>query len=305
MYFTWIDEDARISGSVVAIGNFDGVHRGHQAVLARVREDADRLGVASVVLTFDPHPARVLGRTPPPMLTSLERKASLVTGSGVARVMVQRFDEAFSRSSPEGFATVLLSQTLGAREVVVGDNFRFGHKRQGDLAALEALGTKLGFTVRVFDAVGDADGPFSSTRAREAVRGGDMERAAHVLGRPHSFSGVVEKGAQRGRTLGFPTANVGQVVEMLPAHGVYAVRAEIEGESRARGGVMNLGRRPTVDGTTPSQEVHLFDFEGDLYGKAMRVEVLSRIREERKFDGLLALKAQIASDAEEARRRLA
>ncbi len=292
----------------VAIGNFDGVHRGHQEVLREAMGAARAESLPTVVLTFDPHPAVVLGRTPPPMLTTLPRKAALLARLGIDAVLVKTFDVAFATWTPERFVTELLVGTLGAKLVVVGKNFRFGHKRAGDLAMLEQLGKDSGFAVRAFELRGDEKGRFSSTRVRDAVARGDVDDASAVLGRPHAFSGKVVWGDQRGRTIGFPTANVDEVPEIVPASGVYAVVVDsIDGDPVALGrGVMNVGVRPTItkqgakEGRR-TQEVHLFDFDGDLYGKSLRVHVVSRIREERKFATLDELKAQIASDAAAAR----
>ncbi len=297
--FTWIGPETRLSGSVVAIGNFDGVHRGHQAVLAHVHDEAKARGVPSAILTFDPHPASVLGRTPPPRLTTLRRKAELVRENGIERVLVKTFDLELSQQSPARFATDLLAGALGAKLVVVGDNFRFGHRRSGDLATLRSLGQTLGFDVEVFAVIADAGGPLSSTRVREAIANGDVAGAAHMLGRAHRITGVVEHGEQRGRQLGFPTANLGAIPQMLPARGVYAVRVLV-GEA-AHGGVMNLGVRPTVDGHRATQEVNVFDFDGDLYGHELAVDFVERIRDERKFSDLYELKAQIGNDAASAR----
>ncbi len=292
--------------SVVAVGNFDGVHRGHRSVVTAARAEAGGEGLTLRVLTFDPHPAVVLGRTPPPTLTTLPRKAELLRRVGVDEVCVKRFDLAFSLWSPERFVEELLARALGARVVVVGDNFRFGHKRAGDFAALTRLGEKLGFTAHSFPVQGDARGPFSSTRVRDAVARGDLADASEVLGRPHAVSGVVVRGDQRGRTIGFPTANLVEVPEVLPPNGVYAVLVDAldgTGGAAALGhGVMNIGVRPTVDHTgVRTLEVHLFDFDGDLYGRALRVHLVARLREERKFAGLAELQAQIARDVEEAR----
>ena len=310
MLYTWIDADTRLAATVVAIGNFDGVHRGHQAVLAHVCDEARARGAESALLTFDPHPALALGRTPPPMLTTLERKSSLVLELGVGRVLVRRFDAELSSWSPDRFAKELLCETLGVKLVAIGDNFRYGHKRAGTLATLREAGRELGFEVKAFAPVGDAAGPYSSTRVRDAVARGDVVAAAAVLGRPHSIQGVVEQGAQRGRTLGFPTANLGSIAEMVPGPGVYAVRVELPDSSagiaqmpdgRLVAGVMNVGVRPTVDGVTPSHEVHLLDYSGDLYGETLRTHFIERIREERKFGGLPELQAQIARDVATAR----
>ena len=279
----------------IAIGNFDGVHRGHAEVL-RDAKDA--------VLTFDPHPAVALGRVAPSVLTALPRKIELLERAGVSEVVVQRFDDAFAAWSPERFVTDLLVRQMSATVVVVGRNFRFGNKRAGDLATLERLGKEHGFVVRPFDLCGDEIGPFSSTRVRDAIGRGDIDDATRVLGRPHAFSGTVAKGDQRGRTLGFPTANVDDVGELVPAAGVYAVVVDrIDHFTKAVGrGVMNVGVRPTVhDAGRRTQEVHLFDFDQDLYGAKLRVHVVSRIREERKFASIDELRTQIAADAAAAR----
>ena len=285
--------------TTVVIGNFDGVHRGHQAVLAQARGIADGGGHRCVVLTFDPHPREVLGGTARPRLTTIERRIDLLRANGADDVVVEPFTLEFAAWTPEQFARDLLTARLGAKAVVVGQNFRFGAKRMGDLPKLRTLGVELGFSVAVAQISGDAQGNFSSTRARAAISAGDLTEAANVLGRPHSIAGVVEKGDQLGRKIGFPTANLGSIVEMLPPHGVYAIRAD------GRPGVMNIGVRPTVDGTKLRVEAHLFDFDGDLYGQTMRTELVARIRGEQKFDGLDALKAQIAKDAEAAREVLA
>jgi riboflavin kinase / FMN adenylyltransferase len=276
--------------TTVVIGNFDGVHRGHQAVLAQARGIADAGGQRCVVLTFDPHPREVLGGIPRPRLTTLERRIELLRASGADEVVVEPFTLDFASVSPEQFARDLLSTRLGAKAVVVGQNFRFGAKRAGDLPKLRVLGVELGFSVAVAHIAGDAQGNFSSTRARAAISAGDLTEAANVLGRPHSIAGIVQKGDQLGRKIGFPTANLGDVVEMLPPHGVYAIR------TRDHAGVMNIGVRPTVGGTALRIEAHLFDFDGDLYGKTLRTDLVARIRGEQKFDGLDALKTQIAAD---------
>ncbi len=298
-----------MSPSVIVIGNFDGVHRGHQAVLRQARALADARGLRCVVLTFDPHPGEVLGRGAPPQLTTLARRVELLHQHGATDVAIEPFTMQLAAWTPELFAKELLQKRLETRAVVVGRNFRFGHKRAGDFDTLVALGASCGFEAVAAEVAGDDDGPFSSTRVRDAVASGDVDRAAHVLGRPHALSGVVEHGDARGRTIGFPTANLGGVAEMLPAHGVYAIRiARARDDSRVdtttHGGVMNLGVRPTVDGSSLRVEAHLFDFEGDLYGERLRVELVARLRGERKFAGLDELKAQIAKDAEAARKAL-
>ncbi|MDC3955048.1 riboflavin biosynthesis protein RibF [Polyangium jinanense] len=300
------------TGTVVVIGNFDGLHRGHRAVLEEAARMARDRGLDPVVLTFDPHPAEVLGRKAPPLLTPLARKIALCERAVPGlRVSVAHFDRAFAAQSPRVFAERVLGD-LGARVVMVGQNFRFGAQRAGDFAELERLGKELGFETRSHALVGDATGPWSSTRAREAIARGDLDEARRILGRWHALSGTVVAGDQRGRTIGFPTANILDAPEAFPPFGVYAVlidRLPAEGERGAKVlgvGVANLGVRPTVDPTAarPRLEVHVFDRNEDLYGARLRVHLARHIRPEQRFAGLDALKAQIARDAEEARRAL-
>jgi len=294
---------------VVVIGNFDGVHRGHRDLLSRAVTDAGAHGVDATVLTFHPHPAVVLGRPLPPVLTPLPRKIALIEALG-AKVHVEPFTLSFAGESPEEFCRSLLVGVLDASQVYVGYNFRFGKGREGDLTTLSALGDKLGFSVSVHARVGDAGGPWSSTRAREAIARGDVKEAALVLDKPHALTGVVQHGRALGRTIGFPTANLGNVEEMLPSNGVYAVNVdEMSGENVVKslgGAVMNVGTRPTVTGgaAAPLAEVHLLEGTPDLYGKTIRVYLTHHIRAEQKFAGLEELKAQIAKDRDEAARLL-
>lgn len=293
-----------MKGSVVVIGNFDGVHRGHQAVLAQARAVAGTRGLSTMVLTFQPHPNEVLGRGLPPRLTTLGRRTELLLRHGAGAVVVEPFTLELAAFTPERFARELLGERLGARAVVVGENFRFGHKRAGDFGTLRALGEAVGFEAMAAEVKGDASGPFSSTRVRDAVAAGDLGEAQAVLGRPHAVAGVVEAGDRLGRGLGFPTANLGSVEEMLPPHGVYAVVVDrlAPGGARALGkGVMNIGVRPTVGGATLRAEVHLFDLDEDLYGQQLRVHFVARLRGEQRFDGLDALRSQIQKDADAAR----
>ncbi len=295
----------------IAIGNFDGVHLGHQAVLGSVAEDARRRALAPAVLTFSPHPRAVLGRPVPPLLTTLARKIELIRRIDPAIVpCIQRFDAAFAALSPEQFAGTVLRDELHAKVVVVGHNFRFGRDRQGDFDALVKLGERMGFETRSHDLVGDASGSWSSSRVRDALARGDLDDVSRMLGRPHMVSGVVVQGDRRGRTLGFPTCNLSGVEEALPPFGVYAILVDREREQGAAAlapGVANIGVRPTVAGgeSRPSVEAHLFDVDEDLYGARLRVHLVARLRAEQRFAGLDALKAQIARDAEDARARLA
>lgn len=288
----------------LVVGNFDGVHRGHQAVLREAVEAARGASLATRVLTFDPHPAAVVGSGAPPRLTTLERRTELMGELGVDSVFVRKFDAAFAAWQPEKFVRDLVVGALRARVVVVGQNFRFGAKRAGDLSLLRKLGAELGFEVRVHATAADARGPYSSTRVREAIAAGDVAEAAHVLGRPHALSGPVVHGDHRGRSIGFPTANV-DAAEMLPADGVYKTRVDEVGPDggarRLAAGVTNVGVRPTVGGGRRTVETYLLDYERDLYGVTLRVHLVARIRGEQRFGSLDELKAQIARDVSAAR----
>jgi riboflavin kinase/FMN adenylyltransferase len=297
--------------SVLVIGNFDGVHLGHQAVLRQAVDHARSLGLAANVLTFDPHPAGVVGGGAPQRLTTLERRAELLGNLGIDRMYVRRFDPAFAAWQPDRFARELVVGALRAGIVVVGENFRFGAKRAGNLTLLRSLGAELGFGVLVHAVASDARGRYSSTRAREAVALGDLEEVQRVLGRPHSVSGVVAHGDERGRTIGVPTANLEGIPELLPPNGVYAVTVDrhdgVQGAfvPLARG-VTNIGVRPTVAGGGKlSVETYLLDFDGDLYDARLRVHFVARLRDEKRFGSLDELKAQIARDVAGARAALA
>ncbi|MEZ4224391.1 MAG: bifunctional riboflavin kinase/FAD synthetase [Polyangiaceae bacterium] len=294
---------APAEGSLVAIGNFDGVHRGHQHVVEEVNQAAAARRLAPLVLTFHPHPAAVLGKKAPDVLTVLERKIELLVSAAPGmRVVVEPFDLELSRWSPERFAEQLLVGALNAKLVVVGQNFRFGRGRAGDLHTLEALGQRFGFEARALPLVSDAAGVLSSSRVRTHVAAGELDEAQGILGRPHSLSGQVVRGDARGRALGFPTANLEGVAELLPPDGVYACAVDaVETGPRALSvGVANIGHRPTVEAGF-SVEAHLLDFEGDLYGAHLRLHLLARLRPEQRFAGLDALRQQIGRDVEHAR----
>jgi riboflavin kinase/FMN adenylyltransferase len=288
----------------LVVGNFDGVHMGHQAVLREAVGAARAASLATSVLTFDPHPAAVVGSGAPPRLTTLERRTELMGELGVESVFVRNFDAGFAAWQPERFVRDLVVGALRARIVVVGQNFRFGAKRAGDLSLLRRLGSELGFEVRVHATAADARGPYSSTRAREAIAAGDVAEAAHVLGRPHALSGPVVHGDERGRSIGFPTANL-DAAEMLPADGVYKTLVDELGPGgsarRLATAVTNVGVRPTVGGGRRTVETYLLDFERDLYGANLRVHLVAHIRGERRFGSLDELKAQIARDVAAAR----
>lgn len=293
----------------LVVGNFDGVHRGHQAVLRQAVREARAGALAACVLTFDPHPAAVVGAGAPPLLTSLERRAELMGEIGIERIYVRRFDTEFASWSPERFARDLVAHELHARIVVVGENFRFGAKRAGDLSLLRSLGAELGFEARVHSVAADPRGRFSSTRAREAILAGDVAEAQNVLGRPHALTGIVVHGDARGRTIDFPTANLGPVLELCPRNGVYAVTVDAFDEGAAEfrplgRGVANVGVRPTVGGSERRVETYLLGFSGDLYGRRLRVHLVARLRDEMKFGSVADLKAQIARDVTAARDKL-
>jgi len=297
--------------SCVVPGNHDGVHRGHRALIDAASTYAQPRGLRVVALTFDPHPLYVLApERAPARLTTIARRIELLRGAGCDEVHVATFDAAFAAQSPETFADAVLVDTLHARAIVLGPDFRFGARRAGDLALLEELGRARDFEVVPLAPLCADGAPISSSRIRAALGDGDVRAAATLLGRVHDVDGEVVLGHQRGRTLGFPTANLGPSAVLLPADGVYAVVARVLGDAaagapaRVLGGVANLGVRPTV-GAGRSVEVHLFDFDGDLYGAQLRVGFVARLREERRFDGLAALTAQIAQDAADARVKLA
>jgi len=282
------------------IGNFDGVHRGHQAVLGRALREAAAHGLVPTVLTFDPHPALVLGRDAPPFLTSHEDKVRLLRELDPAlEVVTWTFSRELAASSPEEFARTVLVDALSARIVVVGQNFRFGHGRSGDLERLHELGRDLGFVARSEPLQGDAAGPYSSTRVREALEQGDVRGAAALLGRDHFLSGVVMRGDGRGRKLGFPTANLGGVSVAVPADGVYAGLADF-GEG-ARLAVMNIGGRPTFTNVR-ALEVHVVGAAPDLYDKRLTVHFRERLRATRRFDSVEDLVRQIGADVEHAQK---
>ena len=302
-----LPDDCR--GAAVAIGNFDGVHLGHQAVIGKARALAKAMAAPLAVLSFEPHPRTFFRSAEPPFrLTPFHPKARLLRGLGVDVMYVRRFASSLASLSADAFATGIVAGELAARAVIVGDDFRFGRGRAGDAGTLADVGRVNGYDVEVVAAVGNGEGTnYSSSTIRDHLRNGRPELAQALLGRWWEIEGHVRRGDQRGRTIGFPTANLGLRNYLVPAKGVYAVRvADARQKVEVwRDGVANLGIRPTVDGTRTLLEVHLFDFDGDLYGMGLRVALVSYLRPERKFDGLPALKAQIAKDADRARVLLA
>jgi riboflavin kinase/FMN adenylyltransferase len=285
----------------VTVGNFDGVHRGHQALVSAAVARARETSGLSVVLTFDPHPARVLGPgRAPAALTTLPQKEELLALLGVDRLAVLPFDAGVARLSPEAFAREVLQGTLGARHVVVGESVRFGHRREGDAVALAALGAELGFSVRAQPPVLDEGSPVSSSRVRDELARGDVRASRSLLGRPYFVDATVVRGDGRGRTIGVPTANLLPENEILPAQGVYAARCRVP-DGAFWPAVVNLGHRPTFRGEHLTVEAHLIDFDGDLYGARVRLEFHERLRGEQRFDGKEALVARIRVDVAQAR----
>jgi riboflavin kinase/FMN adenylyltransferase len=296
-------------GAVVAIGNFDGVHRGHQAVIGQARALAADMGVPVAVLVFEPHPRQYFAPDAPFFrLSSFRAKVGLLAENGVDITYALPFDKHMASLTAPEFVSDVLVKGLGAVHVVVGYDFCFGKGRAGDITALRYMGDMEGFGVTVVSAQGEGDGEvFSSTRVREALSEGRVEDAARLLGRPWFIEGRVLDGDKRGRTIGFPTANVQLDGVVPPKFGVYAVEVEIEDgpHKGAYKGVANLGKRPTFNKEDVLLEVNLFDFAGDIYGAHLRVSLMGFIRAEQKFDSLDALKAQIAADADTARSILA
>jgi riboflavin kinase/FMN adenylyltransferase len=294
-----------IRRAVLTLGNFDGVHLGHQAIVAHAVEHARAVGGAAVALTFAPHPLAVLvpERAPPPVQPLRDRLASL-RALGVDVAVVQRFTRRFAALEAERFVRDFLLPHLDLQHVVVGYNVNFGRDRAGSAETLRALGARLGFGVDVIGPVVVAGEQASSTALRDAIREGDVRRARALLGRPHALRGRVVAGDRRGRTLGFPTANLHlRPGLLLPADGVYAVAVEL-GERR-HPGVLNVGVRPTFAGRRRTVEVHLLDFAGDLYGRWLVVRLVERLRGEAAFAGPEALRAAIAADVVRARTVLA
>lgn len=305
--------EALSSGTVVTIGNFDGVHLGHQALLARTAELARAARLEGLALTFDPHPVRYFRpERAPALISTEEQKVSYLRASGIEVVVFEPFDERLAKMSPAQFSGSLLVEHLRARHVVVGEAFAFGAGRSGNLDVLRTLGEQLGFSVHPVPAVTASGAPISSTRIRELVCAGETVQAAALLGRPFALEGRVVSGAGRGRKIGVPTANLEPENQLIPARGVYAARVLISGADSAehtepeRGvmlpAVVNIGIAPTFGGEDRARiEAHLIDFDGDVSWKRLRIDFHERLREERRFDGVDALVSAIRHDIERAR----
>lgn len=298
-----------VRGAAVAVGNFDGVHLGHREVIGEAGRVARASGRQWAVLTLEPHPRAVFQPDIPPFrLTPLPIKARLIEALGADMLVVIPFDREFAKLSPRAFVETVIVGGLGAKHVVCGHDFAFGHGRRGTPEMLLWMGDEFDFGFTCVHEVRDGDvEPYSSTRVRDYLRDGKPECAARLLGRPFELEGVVVPGEQRGRKLGYPTANVCLGDYMRPAFGIYAVRAgwEEDGVMQWHDAVANLGVRPTFGAEEPLLEVHVFDFAGDLYGRTLTTQFIDYLRPEKKFDGVAPLKAQMAEDCALARARLA
>ncbi|MEO7431741.1 MAG: bifunctional riboflavin kinase/FAD synthetase [Dokdonella sp.] len=291
-------------GSVLCVGAFDGVHVGHRALLARVCARAEALELSPIAISFEPIPREFFARAVAvPRLVNAREKIGLIAESGVAALLMLRFNERLSEMSAERFIDEVLVGRAGAREIWVGADFRFGHGRRGDVAMLREHGSRSQFAVEVMPDIAIARERVSSSAIRAHLGDGEFDDAARLLGRRFSIGGHVVRGQQLGRTLGYPTANIRLGTRTSPVGGIFAVR--VHGvDAGPMPGVASLGIRPTVNGTEPLLEAHLFDFDGDLYGRRIEVEFVQKLRDEEKFDGLDAMVRQIDRDADQARATL-
>lgn len=296
-------QQLRYPHAVLTVGNFDGVHLGHQALFRLVVVRARQAGGTAIALTFEPHPRQILApHAAPPLLTSFEEKAQLIATCGIDVLVWTRFTHAFAEQRPREFVRARLVEALAPREVVVGHDFRFGKDRAGDVVLLGKLGSEFGFRVHVVGPVAVGDVTASSSVIRTLIREGRVGEAATLLGRPYVIAGRVVEGRKRGKGLGFPTANIEPTSELIPPFGVYAARLTAKGEERPA--VVNIGRNPTFEDVTCSIEAHVLDYAGDLYGEPVTLAFIERIRDEQKFPSPQALVEQIHRDVARARRLL-
>jgi len=291
--------------AVVTIGTFDGVHKGHQQILHQLKEEAARINGETVIITFHPHPRKIISSVPGDvkLLNTLTEKKILLEQAGIDHLVVVPFDHHFANQSADEYITDFLYKYFRPHTIIIGYDHRFGKGRTGDYHLLETYGHQLGFTVKEITEQLLNEIAVSSTRIRKAITENDIATANAALGYPYFFEGLVVEGNQLGRTIGYPTANlhIGSEEKLIPGNGVYAVRAEIvDNPATYYGGMMNIGLRPTVDGKKRVIEVNIFDFNQDIYGQHLRIHVVQQLRSEIKFDGLEALKAQLAEDKKEA-----
>lgn len=296
LYRHFADYHDRSRGTALAVGNFDGFHQGHRAVIAKMQQEARERGLQSAVMIFEPQPRELFSQAVPPRLYSLRDKLKAFRAAGVEVVFCVSFTRAFAGKSPEEYAALL--QELNVHCVVVGSLFSFGRRAAADFADLKRLCAPLGIAAFAIDAVTGGSGRISSTRIRELLSRGELSAAAQLLGRPFSMSGRVVRGQKLGRQLGFPTANVNLLRKVSPLQGVFAVR--VKTPQGMFDGVANVGNRPTVQGTHSLLEVNLFDFSGDLYGREIEVFFMAKLRSEQKFADLSALREQLLRDCAQA-----
>ncbi len=292
--------DEKIPGSVVTIGNFDGVHRGHLEMFRRLVEAGRELGFPSIVVTFSPHPLVFLAPDKaPPMITTLDQKIALIAEAGIDYLLVVEFTRAFSEISADEFVRDILCDSLQMRHIVIGHDYAFGRNRQGNYETLTVLGNELGFTLEDLDPVGEGDTVFSSTLVRKMIAAGDVAGASEILGRYHLIVGQVVHGREIGHMLGFPTANIATCNELIPADGVYAVIVTIEDQQFS--GACNIGASPTFETQQRTVEVFILDFSGELYGRDISICFIERLRGVKKFSDVKELISAISHDVETTR----
>ncbi|MFT3827755.1 MAG: bifunctional riboflavin kinase/FAD synthetase [Chitinophagaceae bacterium] len=294
--------------AVVTIGTFDGVHLGHRQILDQLKQEAERIGGETVIITFHPHPRKIVGKSEHPLqlINTIEERIELLEKNGIDNLVIVPFTAEFAQQTPEEYIEHFLVQKFQPHTVIIGYDHRFGQGRKGDYKLLELYSAKLGFELKEISQHVINENTVSSTRIRTAVSQGAIEEANALLGYTFFFEGTVVKGNQLGRTLGYPTANLQPAddTKQVPGNGVYAVEVTIGNTSAILKGMMNIGVRPTVDGTKRMIEVNIFDFDKDIYGETLRVYVKHYLRSEKKFNGLDALKAQLASDKVQAEKAL-
>ncbi len=297
--YTDINQLPHFKNAVITIGTFDGVHKGHQQIIRQLKEEAQAIHGETVIVTFHPHPRTIVpGREPVSILTTRAEKIDLLEKMGIDHLVIIPFDLEFSQQSATSFIQYFLVEKFHPHTVIIGYDHRFGKGREGDYHLMEKMGKKFGFTVKEIPEQVLNDVTVSSTKIREALLHGEIETANNYLGHAYFFEGKVVEGKKLGRTLGFPTANieVEDAEKLIPANGVYAVEIQIADDSNSLKGMMNIGFRPTAGGTSRTIEVHIFDFEKDIYEKPIRVFVKYFLRKEIKFSGLDALKDQLKND---------
>jgi riboflavin kinase/FMN adenylyltransferase len=290
----------RFTSSIITLGNFDGLHLGHQELIKTVIRHAEETGSLSMVVTFRPHPLKILAPEKcPPLISIYEEKIQLLEKLGIDVLVKIPFTLDFSTMEPRDFVKNILVDLLGAKEIFVGYNYRFGKGRKGNIRMLQDLGKELGFVVREVQQVSLNGEVISSTRIRELIKSGDVRHASKLLGRPYALWGIVVKGDGRGRGLGFPTANIAPKHSIIPSNGVYAVRLFVR--DNHYNGIVNIGMRPTFDAKSLAIEVHIFDFDEDIYGEEVNLYFISKIREEKRFGSADALINQINADIKTAK----